>query len=103
MGSAGPPMDIEISGATLRGPMTLDQNKAVIRRFTAELTNTGSAAVAGEIIAPDAALYFAGSARPCAARRASSRPWACCGPGFPHIRWTLEDLVAEADGAAPAP
>ena len=76
-----------------------ETNKLIIRRFTEELINTASATRAAELIAPHAALYVPGMPEPLR------------GPagflsiiemmrGFPDVRWTLEDMVAEGDKVA---
>src|SRR3954453_12309354 len=80
--------------------MMSETNKLIIRRFTEELINTASATRAAELIAPNAALYVPGM------------PESLRGPagflsivdmmrgGFPDVRWTLEDRVAEGDKVA---
>ncbi len=76
--------------------MSIEENKAVVRRFFEELLSTNNFAVADELLSPDFRFYFAGS--PVAmdlecymeflvARRAA----------FPDRRFVVEDMIAEGD------
>ena len=76
--------------------MSIEENKAVVRRFFDELLSTDDFAVADELLSPDFRFYFAGS--PVAmdlesymeflvARRAA----------FPDRRFVVEDMIAEGD------
>jgi steroid delta-isomerase-like uncharacterized protein len=76
--------------------MSIEENKAIVRRFFEELLSTDNFAVADEILSPDFRFYFAGS--PVAmdlesymeflvARRAA----------FPDRRFVVEDMIAEGD------
>jgi steroid delta-isomerase-like uncharacterized protein len=80
--------------------MTLEANKLVIRRFTDELINTASATLAAQLIAPDAALYVAGSPEPLRGPAGFLATVGMMRAGFPDIQWTLEDMVAEGDKVA---
>jgi predicted ester cyclase len=76
--------------------MSIEENKAIVRRFFEELLSTDNFAVADEILSPAFRFYFAGS--PVAmdlesymeflvARRAA----------FPDRRFVVEDMIAEGD------
>ena len=76
--------------------MSIEENKAVVRRFFEELLSTDNFSVADEILAPDFRFYFAGSPDPLdlqsykeflVMRRAA----------FPDRRFTVEEMVAEWD------
>ena len=74
--------------------MSIEENKAVVRRFFVELLSTDNFAVADELLSPDFRFYFAGSPEPMdlksykeflVARRAA----------FPDRRFVVEDMIAE--------
>jgi len=76
--------------------MSIEENKAIVRRFFEELLSTDNLAVADEILSPDFRFYFAGSPDPMdldsykgflAARRGA----------FPDRRFVVEDMIAEGD------
>jgi steroid delta-isomerase-like uncharacterized protein len=76
--------------------MSIEENKAVVRRFFEELLSTDNLAVADELLSPDFRFYFAGSPDPMglarykeflAARRAA----------FPDRRFVVEDMIAEGE------
>ena len=76
--------------------MSIEENKAVVRRFFEELLSTDNFAVADEILSPGFHFYFAGSPEPLdlehykeflRARRAA----------FPDRRILVEDMIAEGD------
>ena len=76
--------------------MSIEENKAVVRRFFEELLSTDDLAVADEILSPGFRFYFAGSLEPLdlkhykeflRARRAA----------FPDRRFLVEDMIAEGD------
>ena len=60
--------------------MSIEENKAVVRRFFEELLSTDNFAVADEILSPGFRFYFAGSPEP-----------------FPDRRILVEDMIAEGD------
>jgi steroid delta-isomerase-like uncharacterized protein len=79
--------------------MTLQTNKALMRRFT-EFINTASEDLAAELIAPDAIFHVPGRPEP---MRGPAGYLAIIGMmrgGFPDIQWTLEEMVAEDDKVA---
>jgi predicted ester cyclase len=76
--------------------MSVEENKAVVRRFFEELLSTDNLAMADEILSPGFRFYFAGSPDPMdlesykeflMARRAA----------FPDRRFVVEDMIAEGD------
>ncbi|MDQ3864132.1 MAG: ester cyclase [Actinomycetota bacterium] len=76
--------------------MSIEENKAVVRRFFEELLSTDKLTVADEILSPGFRFYFAGSPDPMdlerykeflVARRAA----------FPDRRFVVEDMIAEGD------
>jgi predicted ester cyclase len=76
--------------------MSIEENKAVVRRFFEELLSTDNLALADEILSPGFRFYFAGSPDPMdlksykgflAARRGA----------FPDRRFLVEDMIAEGD------
>ena len=76
--------------------MSIEENKAVVRRFFEELLSTDNVALADEILSPGFRFYFAGSPDPMdlesykgflAARRAA----------FPDCRFVVEEVIAEGD------
>ena len=76
--------------------MSIEVNKAVVRRFFEELLSADDLAVADELLSPGFRFYFAGSPDPMdlerykqflVARRAA----------FPDRRFVVEDMIAEGD------
>jgi predicted ester cyclase len=76
--------------------MSIEGNKAVVRRFFEELLSTDNLAVADELLSPYFRFYFAGSPEPMdlesykgflAARRTA----------FPDRRFVVEEMIAEGD------
>ena len=76
--------------------MSVEENKAVVRRFFEELLSTDNIAAADEVLSPQFRFYFAGSLDPMdlesykkflVARRAA----------FPNRRFVVEDMIAEGD------
>ena len=76
--------------------MSIEENKAVVRRFFEELLSRDDIAVADELLSPGFRFYFAGSPDPMnlesykeflVARRAA----------FPDRCFVVEDMIAEGD------
>ena len=76
--------------------MSIEENKAVVRRFFEELLSTDNLAVADELLSPGFRFYFAGNPDPMdlerykeflVVRRAA----------FPDRRFVVEDMIAEGD------
>jgi steroid delta-isomerase-like uncharacterized protein len=85
-----------LSGRRRRFAMSIEENKAIVRRFFEELLSTDNFSVADEILAPDFRFFFAGGPDPMdlqsykdflVMRRAA----------FPDRRFTVEEMVAEGD------
>ncbi|ANY69383.1 ester cyclase [Paenibacillus sp. BIHB 4019] len=79
--------------------MLFETNKHQMHRFT-EFINTASEKLAVELIAPDAIFFVPGQAEP---MRGPAGYLAIIGmmrSGFPDIKWTLEEMVAEGDKVA---
>ena len=76
--------------------MSIEENKAIVRRFFEDLLSTDNLALADELLSPGFRFYFAGSPDPMdlehykeflVARRAA----------FPDRRFIVEDMIAEGD------
>ena len=93
--------DLAGSRAAIRGDASaIERHRAIVRRFTDEFINTGDAAIAEEILAADARLYFAGAAEPLRGPAGFLRALGELRAAFPDIRWKIEQLVAEDDCVA---
>ena len=76
--------------------MSIEENKAVVRRFFDELLSTDDFAVADELLSPDFRFYFAGS--PVAMDLESYMEFlAARRAAFPDRRFVVEDMIAEGD------
>ena len=75
--------------------MLPDLNKAVVRRFIAEVWNAGDLAAADELVHPDYAIDGIGSG-PDAVRRNVAAYRAA----FPDLEWRIEQVVAEGEWVA---
>jgi predicted ester cyclase len=72
--------------------MSIEQNKAVVRRFITEVLSGGNVALADELLAPDYVNRFTGS------DVAGFKGFlAAMHSGFPDLRLELHELVAEGD------
>src|SRR6478672_4063555 len=79
--------------------MTTEENKLRMGRFV-EFINTASEELADELISPTATFHVPGRAEP---MRGPAGYLAIIGmmrSGFPDVRWTLEEMVAENDKVA---
>jgi steroid delta-isomerase-like uncharacterized protein len=79
--------------------MTPLSNSQILHRFTSEFINTGSPAVAAELIAPQAEFHAPGMPP----LRGPDGYLVLVGmlrAGFPDVQWTLEDVVSEGDKVA---
>ena len=79
--------------------MTTESNKALMQRFT-QFINTASEELAGELISPDAIFHVPGSAEPMRGPAGYLAVIGMMRGGFPDIRWTLEETIAEDDNVA---
>lgn len=66
--------------------MALDENKALIRRFFAEVLNTGNVDAVGAFLVPN--TFFSGFMQKFVAEMAS---------GFPVVQITIDELLGESD------
>lgn len=81
--------------------MAAEENKRIVQRFYEELWNERKIEIADEIIAPDCVTHQlagasegAGVARPPESIKAHVAAWL---EGFPDLRFTVEQIVAEDD------
>ncbi len=70
-----------------------------MRRF-AEFINTSSEKLAEELISPDAVFYVPGRPEPMRGPAGYLAVIGMMRSGFPDIRWTLEEMIAEDDKVA---
>ena len=76
--------------------MSIEKNKAIVRRFFEELLSTDNFAVADELLSPDFRFYFAGG--PVATALERYREFLVARrPVFPDRRFVVEDMIAEGD------
>jgi predicted ester cyclase len=73
-----------------------ESNKALMHRFYDDFINPGNLGVADEIIASDCPLYF-GSMFMGTGPEAFKQTRAMMFSGFPDLRWTIEEIVAEGE------
>jgi predicted ester cyclase len=85
-----------LGGRRRRFAMSIEENKATVRRFFEELLSTDNFSVADEILAPDFRFYFAGSPEPMDLERYKAF-LVMRRSAFPDRRFTVEDMVAEGD------
>jgi catechol 2,3-dioxygenase len=79
------------------GCMTIEQNKAIARRWTEELWSQGKLAVADEIIAPDYVRHDAGDPFPARGPEDVKRIVTMLRAMLPDLRLELEDMIADGD------
>ena len=79
--------------------MTAEANKQVMSRFV-EFINMASEKLAMEIISPDAIFYVPGRSEPMRGPAGYLSIIQMMRQGFPDIRWTLEEMVAEGEKVA---
>jgi steroid delta-isomerase-like uncharacterized protein len=78
--------------------MSIEKNKAVIRRHVEEIFNRGNLAVADEIISPD--YVYHGPAGEFKGPEGFKKMVAGALQAFPDIHYTIDDMVAEGDTLA---
>ena len=76
--------------------MSIEENKAVVRRFFEELLSTDDLAVADELLSPGFRFYFAGSPDPLDLKR-YKKFLVARRVAFPDRRFVVEDMIAEGD------
>jgi steroid delta-isomerase-like uncharacterized protein len=75
--------------------MTIEQNKAVVRRFVTDALAKGNVALLDELLAPNYVNRATG------ANLAGFKPFVAALKGaFPDLRMDIHDLVAEGDAVA---
>src|SRR3982751_3614010 len=79
--------------------MSVDDNKRVMKRFMVFI-NTGSEALATELISPDAIFHVPGRPKPVQGPAGYLAVIGMMRGGFPDIQWTLEETIAEGDRIA---
>jgi steroid delta-isomerase-like uncharacterized protein len=79
--------------------MSVEENKALVRRFYDEFVNPGNPEVADEIIAPECLFYFGGNFMG-TGPEAVKRTLQMMRGAFPDLHLTIEELAAEGDTVA---
>ncbi len=79
--------------------MSVDENKALVRRFFDEMLNPGNAEVGDELFAVDA-IDHAAFPDQVAGREGFKQAVRMVHAAFPDIRYTFEDMIAEGDRVA---
>jgi steroid delta-isomerase-like uncharacterized protein len=79
--------------------MTPEASKQIMIRFT-EFINTASETLAAELISPDAIFHVPGRSEPMRGPAGYLAIIQMMRGGFPDIRWTIEEMVAEGDKVA---
>lgn len=79
--------------------MTIEVNKLLMKRFV-EFINTASEELARELVSPAAVFHVPGRAEPVRGPAGYLEIIAMMRGGFPDIRWTLEEDIAEGDKIA---
>ncbi len=78
--------------------MSVEENKAIVRRFFDEIMNKGNAALIDELLAPNFTNHF--GAMPPADREMVKRYLPMYPAAFPDVHTTVEDMMAEGDMVA---
>ena len=76
--------------------MSVDENKAVVRRFLEELVGRGNLALIDELLAPTFTVYHPAAPGPMD-REGFRQLLPAYRSGFPDLSLTVEDLMAEGD------
>jgi len=79
--------------------MSVEKNKALIRRFDEEFRNRGDLAVADELLAPDCVLH-AGLGGDIHGPEGAKQDIVMVRSAFPDLHMTIDDMVAEGDKVA---
>src|SRR5499426_4796399 len=79
------------------GTMSIEQNKAMARRWSEELWGNGNLAVADEIVAPDYVRHDPGDPFPARGPEDVKRVVKMLRAMLPDLRIELEAMVAEGD------
>ena len=76
--------------------MSLEENKAIVRRYLEEAWNRGNVGILDELMAPSYARYMSGQAAPLD-REGQKQRIAGFHQALPDLHLTIEDLIAEGD------
>jgi steroid delta-isomerase-like uncharacterized protein len=79
--------------------MSTENNKQLMSHFL-KFINTASEELASELISPDAIFFIPGQPEPMRGPTGYLKIIGMMRSGFPDIKWTLEDSVAEGDKVA---
>jgi predicted ester cyclase len=79
--------------------VSVEENKLLVRRFVTEVISGGDMAAADALMAPHYVLHFSGAPGPLD-REGFKGFLVAFRNGFPDMRETVEDLVAEGDKVA---
>ncbi len=77
----------------------MEENKRLMERFV-EFINTASEKLADELISPKAIFHVPGRPEPVVGPAGYLEIIGMMRGGFPDIRWTLEETIAEGDNVA---
>jgi steroid delta-isomerase-like uncharacterized protein len=77
--------------------VSLEENKALVRRFYEEVLNGHDVDQAEELIAPNYVLYFPGGPMD---RERQKQTHSVFRAAFPDLHFTIEDMLAEGDKVA---
>lgn len=78
--------------------MSIEENKAIVRRFFEEGPSKGDLAAADELLSPDFSLHTPLPSAP--GIRGMNDIITACRAAFEHLNVTVEDMVAEGDKVA---
>lgn len=76
--------------------MSLEENKALVRRYLEEAWNQGNLGILDEVMAPTYVRYMSGQAAPLD-RKGQKQRIAGFHQALPDLHLTIEDLIAEGD------
>ena len=77
--------------------MSAEENKVLVRRFYEEVWNQGNLDVADELFATDYVCHNAAALERSLGALGLKRLVVRCRTAFPHLQFTVEDLIAEND------
>jgi len=76
--------------------MSIEDNKAHVRRYLEEAWNMGNVGIIDELMASDYARYMSGPAQPLN-REGQKQRITALRKAFPDLHLTIDDLIAEGD------
>ena len=77
--------------------MSVEENKALVRRVMAELVNTGNTVLVDELVAPGFVRHDLGGGPDIVGPEGVKLLVAALRAAFPDIQMTIEDIIAEGD------